>query len=316
MVSANFPAIRTGYAEPKEKAPLVAVMDNFRDAESQLAHGEICESVMMLHGGLKDEEIQRLHAESGPNVWPQDILEAPSDQVVSAYDTFTTEATVSFFNMVSDNLQLVLDQQPSVRVINQSQSQTPVRLMEPLLQPLFEQAEFRERVAQGLGLDPASEPSSIVSQLLSHTETVLKEDPAVEQARERYTATARAAYEHGILNVIAGGNQGALANQLQSAGVVTSQDSYRSILLNDYVTVVGAATKAGERAALNSPNAGVEVYALGEGVTFKDGAQVLAANGTSVATPLIASQAAHTIRQHPQWSAAQLKQDILAGPGA
>lgn len=313
MVSSSFPAIRTGYAEPKEKAPRVAVMDNFRDADSQLAHGEICESVMMLHGGLQDQEIQRLHAESGPQVWPQDVIEAPADQVLSAYDTFAAQATISFYNMVSDNLRLVLDEQPSVRVINQSQSQTPVRLMEPFLKPLFEQGEFRQRLAQELDMDPSSPPGRVISQLLDHTEGLLTEDSAVAEARERYTATAREAFEKGVLNVVAGGNQGVLASQLQQAGVQTSPASYRSILLNDFVTVVGAATGSGAKADLNSPNAGVEVYALGEGVTFKDGEQVLAANGTSVATPLIASQAADTVRRHPEWSAAQVKQDILFG---
>ncbi|MFA5509185.1 MAG: hypothetical protein WC423_27430, partial [Vulcanimicrobiota bacterium] len=41
----QFPAIRTGYAEPKESRPKVAVMDNFRGSEAEPTHGEMVESV-------------------------------------------------------------------------------------------------------------------------------------------------------------------------------------------------------------------------------------------------------------------------------
>jgi len=38
MVNATFPAIRTGYAEPKEKAPGGAEMDTCRDADTARRH--------------------------------------------------------------------------------------------------------------------------------------------------------------------------------------------------------------------------------------------------------------------------------------
>ena len=113
---------------------------------------------------------------------------------------------------------------------------------------------------------------------------------------------------------IAAGNQGELARSLGEMGVKTSPETFRSILLNDWVTVVGAATAQGTPASLNSPDSGVEVYALGENVPVRIHNQTGLANGTSVSTPLIASQAAATFKAHPDWTPHQLEQEMLYRP--
>ena len=59
MTTSPFSALRTGYAERREAKPLVALVDNFDQGSPP--HGEITESVMLMHGGLHDEEIQRMH---------------------------------------------------------------------------------------------------------------------------------------------------------------------------------------------------------------------------------------------------------------
>ena len=308
----RYPALRSGYAEKKESRPSVALVDNFRE-DSGIAHGQVTESVLILHGGLRDEDIQRLHGESGAPFDPQLLLDCPKDQLVEAYDAFTVGATASFLNMVSDNLDLVSSELPSVRVLNQSQSQTPARLVEPFLQPIFGQPEFRSRLAEALELPAQAEPKQVVTSLLAHTEATLTSNPELSEAKERYALSSKLAFEQGLVNVVAGGNQGIFAAKLSELGVEASPNAFRSVLLNDYVTVVGAATADGKIATLNSPNAGIEVYALGENVPFSVNGQNLAANGTSVAAPLVAGRAAQLVAQHPQWSAQEIEGALLTG---
>ena len=303
----KFPAIRTGFAEPREKQPKVAVMDNFQNAETELAHGEIVEAVMLTHGGLQEQDIQRYHAESGPFISLQEVLQAPPHKLLEAYANFTRGATASFYNMVSDNLEHVVTQQPEIKVVNQSQSLTPARIAEPFLQPVMEDRGFRERLAQRLDLPADSAGPSVVSKLLRLTETVVAEDKEIQAAANRYEDVSRHAYEKGVVNVVAAGNQGALAASLAEQGIDTNASTFRSVLVNDWVTVVGGATSDGRVSNVTSPNSGVEVFALGENVPFKIDGQTLSANGTSLSAPLIASYAVQLRDQHPELTPSQLE---------
>jgi Subtilase family len=303
----KFPAMRTGFAEAKKANPKVAILDSFRDADSTLAHGEMVESVMLTHGRLENADIQRYHAESGPFISPQEILETPTEQVLEAYDYFTQGATASFFNMVSDNLEQVMAEQPGIKVINQSQSQTPARLAEPFLATVFEDDRFRARLAQRLDLPEDSSGSVVATSLLQHTENLMSNDQDVNQARKRYETTAKEAFDRGIVNVVAAGNQGSLAATLAEQGVGLSPDAFRSILVNDWVTVVGGATKDGRLSPITSPDSGYEVFALAENVPFRVDGKVYSANGTSLSAPLIASLAVQTLEQNPEWGPSEVE---------
>lgn len=303
----KFPAMRTGYAEPREVKPKVAVFDNFREDSEPVAHGEMVESVMMMHGGLKGSEIQRYHAESGAPISPLDVLESPSEHVLEAYLHFSRGATASFFHMVSDNLEQVMREQPDLKVVNQSQSQTPARLLEPFLAPLAQDSEFREKLAQRLGLAREASVPQVTGAMLRLTEVVVSHDKDIGEARKRYDEVSHRAFESGIVNVIAAGNQGPLAASLREQGVETSENSFRSILVNDWVTVVGGATADSKVSAITSPDSGAELYALGEKVPFRLGDQVVMGNGTSLSAPLIASYAVQILDQNPGLSPDQVE---------
>ena len=51
--------IATGYAEPKEVAPKVALFDDFDGDETGFPHGQAVESVLFSHSDLKDADVQR-----------------------------------------------------------------------------------------------------------------------------------------------------------------------------------------------------------------------------------------------------------------
>lgn len=307
-------ALRTGYAEKKEVQPKVALVDNFRNADTSLAHGEITDSVLTIHGQLEDSDVQRLHGETAPPFHPTEVYEAPAEEILGKYTNFVTGAATSFLDMTSDNIELVLNEMPSVKVISQSQSQTPTRLVQTFLDPLQNDADFRSRIAKGLGLESDS-LGQVLSSLTQHTETALRQSELVQDASKRYEQLAEQAYDAGVSNIIAGGNQGELAEQFKAYGAETSPSAFRSILVNDHVTVVGASTKDGQVASLNSPNAGVEVYALGEAVPFKADGQVQYANGTSVSTPLVAGQAVKVLNSNPDFSVFQVENALIGQEG-
>ena len=297
-----------------EAKPLVALPDSFRDADTTTAHGELTDSVLVLHGHLKDEEIQRLHAESGAPFNPQKVLDAPDGKVLERYDHFTKGATLSFLDMTADNLELVLKEMPSVRVISQSQSQTPARLVETFFQPIKEDAAFRERLAKELGSKDDS-AGGVLSALTQHTEKQWRSDDEIADAEKRYENLSHQTYERGIVTLVAGGNQGELAREFEKLGAETSPSAFRSILVNDNVVVVGAATADGQVSAINSPNAKIDVYALGEKVPVQADGQVMYANGTSVATPLVAGKAADLVKAHPEYSAFTVKNELMNRDG-
>lgn len=282
-------------------------MDNFRSSEAEPAHGEMVESVMLTHGGLRDQDIQRYHAESGPFVSPQEVVESPAEKLLETYTYFARGATASFYNMVCDNLEQVMTKQPEVKVVNQSQSLTPARIAEPFLQPVMEDQNFRARMAGPLGLPADSAGALVASRLLKLTETIVAKDREIESVRARYEEVSRQAYESGIVNVVAAGNQGVLASSLEAQGVQTSADTFRSVLVNDWVTVVGGATSDGKVSRITSPNSGAEVFALGENVPFRIDGQTLTASGTSLSAPLIASYAVLLQEQNPELGPAQIE---------
>lgn len=307
-MNVKFPAMRTGYAEPKEARPKVAVLDNFRPDSQPAPHGEMVESVMLMHGGLSEDQVQRYHAESGAPISPQMVVEAPPEQVLEAYLHFSRGATASFLNMVSDNLEQIMAEQPELKVVNQSQSQTPARLLQPFLGALHQDEGFRARLAGRLGLEAEATAPQVTSAMLKLTEAVFEHDKDVGQARKRYESVSQRAFESGIVNVIAAGNQGPLAASLREQGVETSEQSFRSILVNDWVTVVGGATAESKISAITSPDSGAEVYALGENVPFRLGEQVVTGNGTSLSAPLIASYAVQILDQEPGLRPDQVEQ--------
>lgn len=313
MSQIRIPALRTGYAEAREARPLVAVVDNFQAPPNEIPHGEIVESVMLTHGKLMPEEIQRLHGDGGGPFAPDEVVQAPPEKTLETFEIFAIGSTGGFYNQASDNLRLIMDELPSVRVVNQSQSENTARLVEPFLQPLVEQPDFRSRLARGLELAPEAPAEQVITSLLAHTDGLLTQDELILEAKQRYDATSKEAFDKGIVHVVAGGNQGELSRQLRGMGVVCGPQTFHSVLVNDYVTVVGAATADGQIATLNSPNAGVEVYAQGEKVPFRFRGHVLQTDGTSVAAPLISSQAAATFKAHPEWTPAQVEQDMLEG---
>ena len=304
----------TGYAEPKERAPKVALFDNFVGSESGTSHGEISESVLLSEGGLQASEVQR-YTNAVANIPPTDFLKADDSELPAMVDSFVAQAASGFYRATAENLKLVLDYQPTVKVVSQSQSENPARVVQNMFTLMTKVEGFQEKIAVGLGLTAEDSQAVILDRLMQRSENIYENDESVKKAKGEYLEQASRAYDQGVVHLVAGGNQGQFAEMLGEAGVRSGRSSFRSVLVNDFTTVVGAHDVEGEVASFNSPNGAVEVFGPGVGVEWVDGAISGTSDGTSVATPAMAGRAAREIAKHPDSSPFQVESALLGKDG-
>lgn len=288
--------LSTGYAEPKERAPRVALLDDFDGDPQGFPHGQAVESVLLSHSDLTPEQVQRMQNEP-PQADLTRLIKTDGLDFLTAFRTMTARNLASFFSATASNLHTIVQEQPGVQVINQSQGETTARQLELIFDGIQNNQAFRQGVAHTIG-QPDADVKTICQTLLSEADAIASKDPLVGEARLNYQRAARAAHQAGINYVVAAGNHGAFARELQGLGVEASPSAFRNILVCDYTTVVGANDAAGEPSSLNSPNAAIEVRALGEDLAWhsEDG-QHGVHSGTSFAAPLVTG---HMLRQLDQ----------------
>ncbi len=303
--------LSTGYAEPRERAPRVALLDDFDGDPKGFPHGQAVESVLLSHSQLKSDQIQRLQNEP-PQADLTKLIKEDKLDFLTAFRTMTARNLVGFYAATAQNLEIILREQPTVQVVSQSQGETTARQLEMIFDGVVNNQAFRQGVAQTLG-QPGATPAQICKALLDEADAVSGKDPLVQKAREQYQLAAREAHQHGITYVVAAGNHGGFARQLEQMGVEASPSAFRNILVCDYVTVVGANDAQGQESSLNSPHSGMEVRALGEDLAWKsDDGQSGVHSGTSFATPIVVGQILGELDANPQLTPFQLE-NKLAG---
>ena len=308
MIGSTHQNIYTGYAEKREVRPKIAVLDRFLGADQGVTHGEMTESVVLTTGGLTDSDVQRMENSLSNSV---DQIFASQGESESVRD-FIRNGAVRFLNANTANLKLLADEQPDLKIVSQSQSQSPGRMAQTVAELERDFPGLQELVGKGLGLEPGANQAEVLQAVILKSEEIFRDDKEVKQARSEYEEQARKASERGVVQLVAAGNLGHFAQSLAQAGVKAAPDTYRSLLVNEYTTVVGALTDEGQPADFNSPNAGIEVYADGVGVAWSVGDKSGVADGTSFATPQVAAAALKLAEAHPDWSPFQIE-GALAG---
>ncbi|MBX3172462.1 MAG: S8 family serine peptidase [Candidatus Eremiobacteraeota bacterium] len=303
--------LSTGYAEPRERAPRLALLDDFDGDPNGFPHGQAVESVLLGHSDLQSDQIQRMQNEP-PQADLTKLIKENKLDFVTAFRAMTARNLAGFYAATARNLQTIVQEQPSVQVISQSQGETSARQLEMIFDGVVNNQAFRQGVAQTLG-QPEASAAQICQALLDEADAVAGKDPLVLKARKEYQLAAREAYNHGLTYVVAAGNHGDFARQLEQMGVEASPSAFRNILVCDYVTVVGANDAQGRESSLNSPHAGVEVRALGEDIAWHSPEGESGVNsGTSFATPIVAGQVLRELDQNPRLTPFQLE-NKLAG---
>ena len=303
--------LATGYAEPKERAPRLAQLDDFDGDPKGFPHGQAVESVLLSHSHLTPDQVQRMQNEP-PQADLTKLIKEDKLDFLTAFRAMTARNLAGFYSATATNLHTIVQEQPGVQVISQSQGETTARQLELIFDGINNNQAFRQGVAQTLG-QPGATPAEICKTLLQEADAVAGKDPLVQQARQQYQLAARAVYDKGITYLVAAGNHGAFARDLEQMGVETSPSAFRNILVCDYTTVVGANDAQGKESSLNSPHSGIEVRALGEDLAWnsEDG-QSGVHSGTSFATPIVAGQMLQELDSDPKLTPFQLE-NKLAG---
>ena len=301
--------LRTGYAEKRESAPKVALLDNFENTETSTAHGEMTESVLLRSGHLEDADVQRYHCGNGNPIPAEAVLQAPANKLGGLLRAHVALSGALLLKATAEDLRQIASEQPSVQVISQSQSQSPVRVAQPFYEAAAQDPEFRQRLGTALGLPPQASLLEVAEQLFTTSEKFLRDEDAVKEARQEYLQAERALYDRGVVHLLAAGNLGEFSTQLEAKGVQFSPSAFRSILTSDFSTVVGSLDEQGQIASYTSPRAGTDVLAPGNQIAFSDPTpgpgqipnEVLYANGTSLSVPLVAGQVVSLQESHPGW---------------
>jgi hypothetical protein len=234
----------TGYAEKREAAPVVALLDNFEGAETSTAHGEMTESVL-LGTGLHDADVQRYRCGVDNPVPVEMILQAPAEKIGGALRAHVGLAGALLLKATSADLRQVLSEQPTVKVISQSQSQSAVRVAQPFYEAAVKDADFRARLGQALGVGADADLIRVGDQLFHVAETFLRDEEAVKDAKKEFLELQRVAEERGMVHVVAAGNLGEFGAELERKGHQLSPSAFRSIFVTDHSTVVGSLDENG-----------------------------------------------------------------------
>ncbi|MBT9584686.1 S8 family serine peptidase [bacterium] len=301
--------LRTGYAEKREAAPKVALLDNFENTENSTAHGEMTESVLLGYGQLQDGDVQRYHCGNGNPIPAEAVLQAPAEKLGGTLRAHVALSGALLLKATTENLRQIAAEQPDVKVISQSQSQSPVRVAQPFYEAAAQDPQFRERLGKALGLPPQASLLEVAEQLFITSEKFLRDEDAVKEARAEYLQAERALNERGVIHLLAAGNLGEFSAQLEAKGVQFSPSAFRSVLTSDYSTVVGSLDEQGQLASFTSPRAGTDVLAAGVNLAFSDPTpapgqtpnEVLYGNGTSLSVPLVAGQVVKLAQANPGW---------------
>lgn len=310
--------LRTGYAEKREARPKVALLDNFENADTSTAHGEMTESVLLTAGNLQDADVQRYHCGNGTPVPVEAVLQAPVEKLGGTLRAHVAISGALLLKATTENLRQIASEQPSVQVISQSQSQNPVRVALPFHQAASEDPEFRARLGKALGLPEGASLLEVSEQLFITSEKFLRDEEAVKEARQEYLQAARVLHDRGVVHLLPAGNLGELASDLERKGVQLSPSAFRSILTSDFTTVVGSLDEQGAVASFTSPRAATDVLAPGVNIAFRDATpgpghspeEVFLGNGTSLSVPLVAGRVTQLQQENPSWGPFEIEASL------
>lgn len=150
-------------------------------------------------------------------------------------------------------------------------------------------------------------------QLVNLVDETLSTHPTVQQAQQDYESVVAQLAERKVSVVVAAANSGTVLENFErdaEARVQVPADFWRNRLGTDGVaTVGGTRVRDGRQQVTEYTNydTGIDFYADGDAYVDPQAPSKLVDYGTSFAAPRIGSVLAHTHRQQPEWSNAQVE---------
>lgn len=288
-------------AEPKERAPRIAVVDDFEKSEGDISHGKQVEDVLVRTGSLDRSQIQNLHNSYETDVSYADVLESEPAELLQKLSDYTEQSVSGLYQATTANLETIESEFTSVRVINQSQGQSPAGLAEPFLNQIMDNDDFRKNLRSSLDLKPRSHKSTVAQGFVDHLSQVWEQSPGIASARDEYLDSAARMYDKGVVHLVTGGSLGEMVDSCEQLGIEMPENAYQSILANQFTTVVGATDTMGtlslrdDRAAeWSSVSAGVE-FSMPGGWDSTEGTAVSVAQVSALVDDMVSTSPTLTV---------------------
>ena len=308
------------FAERKERNPKVAVFDYFADKKEDPRHGDQVENIIRRTSGLPDSKVQNYQNAYQRETSTEDVFESTAAGFKDTLRSFTIESVTGFFDATEQNLQTIVSNEKSkVRVINQSQSQAPARIARPFVEKALIDEDFRMKMKDAFDLPERAHKTTVAEAILNEVDHIFDSSRYVATSRNRYLETAKKAYDKGIAHVVTAGNLGRLATFYDQIGMDVPEDAYRSVLANDFTTIVGATASQGttttrddKAATFTSVNAGAEfsMHGVNVEVIDEDPTKPHFSNGTSFSAPQTTALIHELFEVNPKLSVDDME-DIL-----
>lgn len=307
------------YAEKKERNPRVAVFDGFASKGEEPQHGDKVEEIIRRSTGLGDQFVQNFQNSYDTETSFDDVAKAPVNNFRKRLRSYTIEVITGFLGATRHNLETILaDDKSKVRVINQSQSQCSARISRPFIKEILDDEDFRLKVKESYGLPSGAHKDTVAGALLNDVQHVMDTSRYIATARKEYKETAKKAFDRGIAHVVTSGNLGRLTAQYEMLGIKAPKDAYKSVLADQYSTIIGATASQGttstrddKAASFTSVYADAEFAMHGVNVEVIEGDnQTQFSNGTSFAAPQATALIHDIFKTNPKLGVDQME-DIL-----
>ncbi len=298
------------YAEPKERNARVAIFDGFAEKGEKPQHGDSVEKIVLGTTGLKDKDVQNFQNSYELSLGEEDVFKSKPESLLSTLQSYTEEVVTGFLQATRNNVETILaDPKNKIRVINQSQSQCAARVARPFIEKLEKDENFRLATKEALGLQLRARTDTVAQALLEEVQKTFDESEKIDRAEQAYLKTSKKAFDKGIVHVITAGNLGRVAAKWEENGIKAPPNAYRSVLANDYATVLGATDSRGtttvrddRAAAFTSIHAGAEfaMHGVNVEVMSADPKKDEYSNGTSFSAPQATGLIADMIKINPK----------------
>lgn len=285
------------YAERKERNPRVAVFDHFAERNEAPSHGDQVEDIIMRTTGLDDRKIQNYQNVYSRKTSEEDVFESTDSKTKfkETLRSYTIETVTGFLDATNQNLQTVMsDERNKVRVINQSQSQCAARVSRPFVNKILKDDDFRMKMKEVFDLPAGAHKDTVAEAFLNEVQGVFDRSRYIATSRNKYLETAKKAFDSGIAHVVTAGNLGSLTAYWEKNGIDAPDNAYKSVLANDFTTVIGATASQGtittrddKAASFTSIYAGTEfsMHGVNVEVVDDDPNKDTFSNGTSFSAP-------------------------------